>query len=577
VLQQDANGDTVHCTSTVQVQVLTMEPLVDHGDKKQSRKHSRNPLSHARGRQQSHESVWFRRTGAGYHLFVQYYAGQPNGTVAEANHELVSADAKTTLPTPTTSSCGLSRASKRRKKRKMQVSSNHDEKQEYEYTCTSTCSQPQDKKEDPPSPSVTDHPLLAAMTSCAAQAGLQSFLSTLARPLPVTFRIRRHLNDDVVKNLQEHIPREFSNLVQPIHNLLYLYLYQVPHCAKADLGKRHPKLKQFLLEGSQNGTLARQELGSMLPLLALEQAKCFSSFSSNKNRKYRILDLCASPGSKTLQALELMTHYSKHDNDNDNDNDNATTKGRILANDVSESRLDALKQAIQRSGMPRVVERIGYSCHDARHLSTTKPWDIVICDVPCSGDGTIRKDPHIVQLWKPSQGHVLHTTQLSILKRAMQLVKVGGTICYSTCSLNPIENEAVVAAALQHYHQQKQKQKQKHPDNANANANCERPAMELLLVPDIQGLTLRPGLTTWKVADYRDVAQEHNNDDDETPQLCWYETFEGACGAKMPDAVRSMWPQRENNDRWHLERCMRLWPQDHDSGGFFLTLIRRNR
>ena len=63
-----------------------------------------------------------------------------------------------------------------------------------------------------------------------------------------------------------------------------------------------------------------------------------------------------------------------------------------------------------------------------------KPFDCIIADVPCSGDGTIRKDGRILPSWTPSIGNSLHSTQLKILKRALILVKTGGVVCYSTCS-----------------------------------------------------------------------------------------------------------------------------------------------
>lgn len=69
-------------------------------------------------------------------------------------------------------------------------------------------------------------------------------------------------------------------------------------------------------------------------------------------------------------------------------------------------------------------------------------------DVPCSGDGTMRKNVDVWKKWSPAQGLGLHKTQLLILSRAVELCEVGGVIVYSTCSMNPIENEAVVAAVI---------------------------------------------------------------------------------------------------------------------------------
>ena len=78
-------------------------------------------------------------------------------------------------------------------------------------------------------------------------------------------------------------------------------------------------------------------------------------------------------------------------------------------------------------------------------------FDRICCDVPCSSDAAIRKIPQKWPQWKPNDSQSLHPLQFTILKRGIELLKVGGKITYSTCSLNPIENEAVVAAALKEY------------------------------------------------------------------------------------------------------------------------------
>lgn len=66
-------------------------------------------------------------------------------------------------------------------------------------------------------------------------------------------------------------------------------------------------------------------------------------------------------------------------------------------------------------------------------------FDKVLVDVPCSGDGAIRKLPLRWRSWSTKDGMALHPVQLSLLMRALQLVKIGGLVVYSTCSLNPIE------------------------------------------------------------------------------------------------------------------------------------------
>ena len=68
--------------------------------------------------------------------------------------------------------------------------------------------------------------------------------------------------------------------------------------------------------------------------------------------------------------------------------------------------------------------------------------------MPCSGDGTLRKNPLIWKRWVAASGNMLHSLQLEIACKAVRLLEVGGRLVYSTCSLNPIENEAVVARLL---------------------------------------------------------------------------------------------------------------------------------
>ena len=155
-------------------------------------------------------------------------------------------------------------------------------------------------------------------------------------------------------------------------------------------------------------------------------------------------------------------------------------------------RLDALREAVERSGMSRTLtDRITYTNQDATQLKLrSEHWaDVVLCDVPCSGDGTCRKDKHILPMWKPNYANQLHGTQVEILIRSIQLLKVGGAICYSTCSLNPVEDEAVVAEALRR-------------TQSVALDDDGSPAVELIECPDLTGLIRREGVCDWKVADY---------------------------------------------------------------------------
>jgi 16S rRNA C967 or C1407 C5-methylase (RsmB/RsmF family) len=78
-------------------------------------------------------------------------------------------------------------------------------------------------------------------------------------------------------------------------------------------------------------------------------------------------------------------------------------------------------------------------------------FDRVLCDVPCSSDAAIRKLPQKWGNWGTRESQSLHPLQIQLFKRGLELLKVGGKMSYSTCSLSPIEDESVVAAVLKHY------------------------------------------------------------------------------------------------------------------------------
>lgn len=560
--------------------------------RKRQRNNKKNPLADARGSQKTPSHLWFKRSGAGYRLFVEYYSQQPPGVIVPIGDVDDNDDddknpgvttTSTVLPAspakqrhPPLPAKGMSRAAKKRRKKKgTQGGENHHT--DYYSTEEATLASnrirhmPQHNHNDMTSTALASasaaSPLLQAVASY--QPGLSPnqriFFQAMARPLPTTFRIRNIKQDH--EKMQEQFDEELEAfqtnnevLIQPIpfgNQMIYqcsLPKYKLP-----------PKMKTWLVDYSQKGIVARQELGSMLPVLALplSNAKC-------------VLDMCASPGSKTLQALEEC--WSGTIKSAGSTKTKSATTVIILANDILESRLIALKDAVDRSGLPRpMTQCIQYSQVDATQLTLSHPCDAVICDVPCSGDGTCRKDPHIIPMWKPSSGNALHSTQLAILKRSLELVKAGGYVCYSTCSLNPVEDEAVVAATLK-----------------NFGTTIELVELDQLNQRRPHWIH-RPGVHSWKVANYEDedynnekgnqnnadVDNDNEEDEEEHPRLTWYDTYASAMAAgRMKGAVETMWPPPSTNEsqsaeRLPLERCARLLPQDYDSGGFFLALFRK--
>lgn len=144
-----------------------------------------------------------------------------------------------------------------------------------------------------------------------------------------------------------------------------------------------------------------------------------------------VVDFCAGAGGKTLLLGALM-HSS----------------GRLYAFDVSEKRLAKLKPRLKRSGLSNLVPQLISSENDTRIKRLAGKIDRVLVDAPCSGMGTLRRNPDLK--WRQSSESVaeLAVKQIAILNAASRLVKAGGRLVYATCSLLPEENEQVVDAFL---------------------------------------------------------------------------------------------------------------------------------
>jgi NOL1/NOP2/sun family putative RNA methylase len=207
------------------------------------------------------------------------------------------------------------------------------------------------------------------------------------------------------------------------------------------LGLRLESEKPGKLEENLLGYFHIQEEVSMVPPLVLDPQP-----------EELVLDLCASPGSKTTQISQQMKN-----------------RGLVVANEPSLARIPSLRANCERLGAVNVA----ITRYDGRRFPSLL-FDRVLVDVPCSGEGRTRRDPGI---WKGSSKRRsldLQALQVGLLSRAVELTKPGGTIVYSTCTYAPEENELVVEKVL------------------------ERARLVRISLP---GLRSSPGLLTWEDRD----------------------------------------------------------------------------
>jgi tRNA (cytosine49-C5)-methyltransferase len=287
----------------------------------------------------------------------------------------------------------------------------------------------------------------------------REFKEISLKPLPRTIRVNTLKSD--VKEIKERLNN------WNLKKLKYSDIgFEIEHVKKErrDVGN----LKEHFL-----GYFYLQEGASMLPPLIL-----------NPKEDEIVLDVAASPGSKTTQMAAMMKN-----------------KGLIIANEVKYIRLKPLSINLQRCGVLNTVMSLGYG------ERINGNYDKILLDAPCSGTGAIRKSLKTLQIYNTGMIKKLSYTQKDLIYNSFKILNKGGTLVYSTCSLEPEENEMVVDNLLNKF------------DNA---------CLEKI---DIKGLK-----TSEAVLD-----------------------FEG------------------KNFNSEIKKCLRIWPQDNNTEGFFVAKIKKSK
>ncbi|MDQ1313923.1 MAG: rRNA (cytosine967-C5)-methyltransferase [Pseudomonadota bacterium] len=182
--------------------------------------------------------------------------------------------------------------------------------------------------------------------------------------------------------------------------------------------KEHPAINRHPL--FLDGSIEVQDEGSQLLALLL-----------GARRGEMVCDFCAGAGGKTLAIGAMMA-----------------STGRLYAFDVAEKRLTNLKPRLARSGLSNVMPQLIASENDTRVKRLAGKLDRVLVDAPCSGLGTLRRNPDLKFRQSPESIDELTQKQAAILRSAAKLLKPGGRLVYATCSLLREENEAIVEGLL---------------------------------------------------------------------------------------------------------------------------------
>lgn len=250
---------------------------------------------------------------------------------------------------------------------------------------------------------------------------------------------------------------------------------------------------------------------------------------------HKCVDLCASPGSKTAQIIEALHATSN----------GKIPEGYVIANDIDNKRCYMLVHQAKRLNSPCCLITNTDAGRFPNLFDNNKKiikFDRILADVPCSGDGTMRKNPDIWLKWSPGHAIGLHGMQYRIARRGAEMLAVGGRMVYSTCSLNPLENEAVISRLIRE----------------------TEGALEIIDASSyVKGLVYNKGMTYWEPA---------------TKELKFFKSFEEVPVETQTIIHKEMFPpDAETASKYRLENCIRVLPHHQNTGAFFIAVLEKRK
>ena len=190
--------------------------------------------------------------------------------------------------------------------------------------------------------------------------------------------------------------------------------------------------KTWLKKAEQNFIPERDE-NNLLDAYVLDPASIFVAQAVGVQDGEKILDMCAAPGGKSLvMAGDLKT------------------LGLLVSNDISNDRRLRMKKMLDQYLPLAAIARSSVRGFDGVQygLKTAGQFDRVLLDAPCSGEAHLMENSKDVEEWKPKRSDNLAQRQYSLLCAALLAVRPGGVVVYSTCSINPKENDQVIERLL---------------------------------------------------------------------------------------------------------------------------------
>lgn len=171
----------------------------------------------------------------------------------------------------------------------------------------------------------------------------------------------------------------------------------------------------------------------LLDFYFMDAASIFPPAALGVQEGEDVLDLCAAPGGKSLILAEKIGEA-----------------GSLVANEMSDKRRGRLRAVIEDYVPRERRERVRVTGHDGTRwcLHETDAFDRILIDAPCSGERHLLANPEELKQWSPARTKNLAVRQYALLASSLAVVRPGGRIVYSTCSISPAEDDAVIARLL---------------------------------------------------------------------------------------------------------------------------------
>ncbi|MBI2044295.1 RsmB/NOP family class I SAM-dependent RNA methyltransferase [Candidatus Pacearchaeota archaeon] len=287
-------------------------------------------------------------------------------------------------------------------------------------------------------PDLESKPLFVERMKLLLGDEYENYVEFLSKPELKSIRVNTLKTSP--SELKKMLEEKGWEIKQPFKNYPEIMIVE-PELLPGELGR---SLEHIL------GYYYAQEIASMLPVIVL-----------NPQPGEKVLDIAAAPGSKTTQIAMMMKN-----------------SGLIIANDVKLPRIKILASNLERCGVTNeIITRSSGQrlCEQLKKQGFL--FDKILLDAPCSGEGTLRSTPRSIQMWNIQRVYRMSKEQKRLLISALEVLKIGGEIVYSTCTHAPEENEEVIDSILNEFKNIK---------------------VEKIILP----IKCKSGLTSWKGKNY---------------------------------------------------------------------------